>query len=62
LYELRLRQGVGEVLQCSVVQVASEGLISYSRGRLRICDRSGLEAVTCECYRVATKEFDRLLD
>jgi Crp-like helix-turn-helix domain len=54
------------VRRASVSEVASafqsEGLISYSRGRLRTCDRSGLEAVTCECYRVATKEFDRLLD
>jgi hypothetical protein len=37
-------------------------LISYSRGRLRILDRSGLEAVTCECHSVITSEYDRLLD
>lgn len=28
------------------------GLISYSRGQLRIRDRGGLEAVACECYRL----------
>jgi CRP-like cAMP-binding protein len=54
------------VRRASVSEVASAlqggGLISYSRGRLRILDRSGLEAVTCECYSVITKEFDRLLD
>ncbi len=54
------------VRRASVSEVASafqgEGLISYWRGNLRIVDRFGLEAVTCECYGVVTKEFERLLD
>jgi CRP-like cAMP-binding protein len=54
------------VRRASVSEVASsfqeEGLISYRRGNLRILDRSGLEAVTCECHSVITKEFERLLD
>ena len=54
------------VRRASVSEVASalqgEGLISYWRGNLRILDRSGLEAVACECHGVITKEFDRLLD
>ena len=54
------------VRRASVSEVASafqgEGLISYRRGNLRIVDRCGLEAVTCECYGVITKEFERLLD
>ncbi|HVF01022.1 MAG TPA: Crp/Fnr family transcriptional regulator [Rubrobacteraceae bacterium] len=54
------------VRRASVTEVAvtfqREGLISYSRGRLRICDRPGLEAATCECYGVITKEFYSLLD
>jgi CRP-like cAMP-binding protein len=37
------------------------GLIDYSRGRLRVIDRKGLEAASCECYRVIEGEFDRLL-
>jgi hypothetical protein len=54
------------VRRASISEVASsvqeEGLISYRRGNLRIVDHSGLEAVTCECYGVITKEFERLLD
>jgi Mn-dependent DtxR family transcriptional regulator len=37
------------------------GLIRYSRGRITIVDRSGLEKCTCECYEVVRKEYDRLL-
>jgi CRP-like cAMP-binding protein len=29
-----------------------KGLIRYTRGRLRIRDRAGLEKVACECYQV----------
>lgn len=49
----------------SVSEVASElrnqGLIDYNRGRIKIIDRPGLEAVCCECYEVVQTEFTRLL-
>lgn len=37
------------------------GLITYSRGRIRILDRPGLENAACECYQLVKTEFDRLL-
>lgn len=36
------------------------GLIRYSRGRIRLTDREGLEAASCECYGVVRAEYDRL--
>jgi CRP-like cAMP-binding protein len=43
------------VRRTSVTEVAgklqNEGIITYSRGVIRIVDRPGLERVSCECYR-----------
>ena len=38
-----------------------EGLISHSRGLIAIVDRSGLEGVSCECYRTVRSTFRKLL-
>ena len=37
------------------------GLIRYTRGRIEVLDRPGLEKAVCECYAVVKKEDDRLL-
>lgn len=37
------------------------GLIYYSRGHIRVLNRTALEASSCECYQVVKTEFDRLL-
>jgi len=51
------REGVTE----AAGKLQSAGLIHYSRGRITVLDRLGLEARSCECYAVVKKEFDRLL-
>jgi CRP-like cAMP-binding protein len=36
------------------------GVIRYSRGRIRLTDRGGLEAASCECYGLVRTEYDQL--
>ena len=36
------------------------GLIEYSRGRVTVKDRPGLEAAACECYAAVHDEYARL--
>ena len=36
------------------------GLIKYTHGRIRILDRKGLEAASCECYATVKGHFNRL--
>jgi CRP-like cAMP-binding protein len=52
------------VRRASVSEVASalqkQGSISYNRGLIKILDRPGLEAKSCECYDVIRAEFNRL--
>ena len=51
------REGVTE----AAGRLQRAGLISYSRGKINVLDRSGLEQRSCECYAVIKKEYDRLL-
>jgi CRP-like cAMP-binding protein len=51
------REGVTE----AAGKLQSAGLIHYSRGRITVLDRPGLESRACECYAVVRREFDRLL-
>jgi CRP-like cAMP-binding protein len=37
------------------------GLIRYSRGKVHVLDRVGLEQAACSCYRIVRDSFDRLL-
>ena len=51
------REGVTE----AAGKLQSLDLIRYSRGRISVLNRPGLEARVCECYAVVKKEYDRLL-
>jgi CRP-like cAMP-binding protein len=42
-------------------KLATAGLISYSRARIRILDEAGLKKKSCECYRFIRRQFDGLL-
>lgn len=42
-------------------QLQEKGYIRYRRGVVDIIDRAGLEAMTCECYRVVRGNYERLL-
>ena len=47
-------------LSAGILQTA--GLIRYHRGQVSIVDRTGLEAVSCECYRVIKRQLDGVLE
>ena len=51
------RAGVTEAVNA----LQREGLLAGSRGRVIILDARGLGRVSCECYEVVGREFDRLL-
>jgi CRP-like cAMP-binding protein len=46
-------------ITASILQRA--GFIRYSRGRIEIVDRAGLESAACECYGVIAREYERLI-
>jgi CRP-like cAMP-binding protein len=50
------REGVTE----AAGKLQKQGVIRYSRGRITVLKREGLEALCCECYSVVKRETDRL--
>jgi CRP-like cAMP-binding protein len=51
------REGVTE----AAGHLQEAGLIRYSRGRITVVDRPGIEARCCECYAVVRREAERLM-
>lgn len=51
------RAGVSEV----AAKLQNAGFISYHYGKVRVLDRAGLEATSCECYDLVRAEFERLI-
>jgi CRP-like cAMP-binding protein len=41
--------------------LAKRGLIRYSRARIEVLDRKGLEKAACSCYRITRDAYDKLL-
>jgi CRP-like cAMP-binding protein len=50
------RPGVTEVAG----KLRADRLIDYTRGRIRILDRAGMERLACECYGRVKDEYERL--
>jgi CRP-like cAMP-binding protein len=42
------------------LKLQKAGVIDYHRGHIHVLDRGGLEARTCECYRVVRRAYDKL--
>jgi len=54
--------GVGRpTVNVAAQALQDHGRIAYSRGRLTVIDRAGLESDVCECYRIIRGEHDRLI-
>ena len=46
-----------EAVNKSATHLQQNGLISYSRGKVSILDRAGLEAAACRCYFIIKAEY-----
>jgi len=51
------REGVTE----AAGKLQHAGVISYTRGHIKVLDRPKLEGMSCECYEVVRRETNRLL-
>lgn len=52
------REGVTQ----AALELQRLGVITYSRGLIKVLDRAKLEELSCECYSVVKKETDHLLN
>ncbi|MBK8283888.1 MAG: Crp/Fnr family transcriptional regulator [Ahniella sp.] len=51
-----------EGVTLAALKLQQLGVISYSRGLIKVLDREQLESLSCECYSAVKKETDLLLD
>jgi CRP-like cAMP-binding protein len=59
-----LAQMLGErraAVNAAASQLQSQGLIRYTRGRIQVTDRPGLESAACPCYGVIRDQYVRML-
>lgn len=50
-----------ETVSVAAHDLQDQGLIEYSRGKLKILDRPALIAATCECYEAVRDQYKRIL-
>jgi len=46
----------------AATSLQQRGLISYSRGEIRILDRNGLIQAACQCYQADNEHYDKVLE
>jgi len=51
-----------EGVTVAALKLQKQGVISYSRGLIKVLDRPKLESLSCECYSVVKKETELLLN
>jgi CRP-like cAMP-binding protein len=50
-----------QTVQVVAGTLQTAGLITYRRGLVRVLDREGLEAASCECYGITKALYDRIV-
>lgn len=50
-----------ETISLAASMLKENGLIKYSRGKIKILDRDALEGFACECYSIETDQYRKLL-
>ena len=51
-----------EAVTLAARKLQAAGLITYTRGHITVIRRTGIEALSCECYKIASRAFSRLSD
>jgi CRP-like cAMP-binding protein len=49
-----------EAVTLAAQKLQAAGLIAYARGHITVLRRAGIEALSCECYRIVSQAFSRL--
>ncbi len=50
-----------ETVSLAASALQSKELIKYTRGRITLLDRKGLEGFACECYQLETQQHEKLM-